>query len=123
MPTKATDFLFIIASTVLVLSAALYIVEDEWVSAQIVNYAYAISGALVAVIYLTNRYQGPNFRLKRLNIQQVIAALLLPASSYFMFKHRNEWFMLLMISAFLQIYIVIIKTIEEKKEKKEKKEE
>jgi len=117
MSTKVSNYVFIVASTILLISAALYIVEDEWVPAQIVNYAYAVSGAAVAVIYLTNRYQGPNFRLKRLNIQQVIAALLLPASSYFMFKHRNEWFMLLLISAFLQIYIVIIKTIEEKKEK------
>jgi len=123
MPVKGTNYAFIVASTVLLVSAALYIKADEWISGQIINYAYAVSGAVVAVIYLTNRYQGPNFRLKRLNIQQVIAALLLPASSYFMFKHRNEWFMLLLISAFLQIYIVIIKTIEEKKEKKEKKEE
>ena len=119
MSAKVSNYVFIVASTILLIAAALYIVEDEWIPAQIVNYAYAVSGAAVAVIYLTNRYQGPNFRLTRLNIQQVIAALLLPASSYFMFKHRNEWFMLLLISAFLQIYIVIIKTIEEKKEKKE----
>jgi len=117
MPSKVSNYAFIVASAVLLISAALYIVEDEWISGQIINYAYAVSGAVVAVIYLTNRYQGSNFRLKRLNIQQVIAALLLPASSYFMFKHRNEWFMLLLISAFLQIYIVIIKTIEEKKGK------
>ena len=117
MPTKTTNYAFIVASTVLLVSAALFIKADEWISGTIINYAYAVSGAVVAVIYLTNRYQGTNFRLKRLNIQQVIAALLLPASSYFMFKHRNEWFMLLLISAFLQIYIVIIKTIEEKKEK------
>jgi len=117
MSAKVTSYVFIIASTILLVSAALYIKADEWISGQIINYAYAVSGAAVAVIYLTNRYQGPNFRLKRLNIQQVIAALLLPASSYFMFKHRSEWFMLLLISAFLQIYIVIIKVIEEKKEK------
>jgi len=118
MQTKSSLYLFIVASTILLVSAALYITEDELISGTIINYAYAISGAVVAVIYLSNRYQGTNFRLKRLNIQQVIAALLLPASSYFMFKHRNEWFMLLLISAFLQIYIVIIKTIEEKKERR-----
>jgi len=117
MPAKVTDYAFIVASTILLVSAALYIKADEWIPAAIINYAYAVSGAAVAVIYLSNRYQGPNFRLKRLNIQQVIAALLLPASSYFMFKHRNEWFMLLLISAFLQIYIVIIKLVEERKGK------
>ena len=119
MSAKVTNYLFIIASTVLLVSAALYIVEDELISAQIINYAYAVSGAVIAVIFLSNRYQGPNFRLKRLNIQQAIAALLLPASSYFMFHHRNEWFVLLLISAFLQLYIVFVKTVEEKKEKKE----
>ena len=116
MTAKITNYLFIIASTILLISAALYISDDPMVF-KIMSYSYAISGATIAVIYLSNRYNGSNFRLKRLNIQQVIAALLLPASSYFMFKHRNEWFMLLLISAFLQIYIVIIKTIEEKKEK------
>ena len=115
MSVKVTNYLFIIASTILSLSAALYIVEDELISAQIINYSFAVSGAVIAVIYLSNRYQGTNLRLKRLNIQQVIAALLLPVSSYFMFHRRNEWFVLLLISAFLQIYIVIVKTIEEKK--------
>ena len=119
MSTKVTSYLFVIASTILLLSAMLYIEADKWISGKVINYAYAISGAIVAIIYLSNRYQGTNFRLKRLNIQQVIAALLLPASSYFMFNRRNEWFVLLLISAFLQIYIVIIRMIEEKKEKKE----
>jgi len=117
MSTKVTGYVFIVASTILLLSAALYIKADEWISGTIINYAYAVSGAAVAVIYLSNRYQGPNFRLKRLNIQQVIAALLLPASSYFYVQRWTVWFLLLLISAFLQIYIVIIKAIEEKKEK------
>ena len=118
MSDKFTNYFFIVASTVLVISAALYITEDQLVSRKIVYYAYAVAGAVVAVIYLSNRYQGANLRLKRLNIQQIIAALLLPASSYFMFKQQNEWFILLFISAFLQIYIVIVKTIEEKKNPK-----
>jgi len=115
MSVKLTNYLFIIASTILSVSAALYITGDDLISSQIIYYAYAISGAVIAVIYLSNRYKGSNFRLKRLNIQQVIAALLLPVSSYFMFHRQNEWFMFLLISAFLQLYIVIVKTIEEKK--------
>lgn len=112
---KIRFYLFILAYTILLLSAALYITEDQWISSKIIHYAYAISGAMVAVFYLSTLYQGQNFRLKRLNIQQVIAAVLLPVSSYFMFNRRNEWFVLLLVSAVLQIYIVIIKTIEEKK--------
>ena len=118
MSAKLTNYLFIIASTALSVSAALYITEDQLISETIVYYVYAVSGAIIAILYLTNRYQGKNLRLKRLNIQQAIAALLLPASSYFMFHRRNEWFVLLLVSAFLQIYIVIVRTIEEKKEKR-----
>jgi hypothetical protein len=115
MSAKFTNIFFIVASTVLLVSAALYITEDQWISGKIIHYVYAISGAAVAVFFLSNLYQGTNLRLKRLNIQQVIAAVLLPASSYFMFNLRNEWFVLLLVSAVLQIYIMIAKTIEEKK--------
>jgi len=116
MPTKVSICLFAIASTILLLSAALYITEDKYVSVKIIHYAYAVSGAVVAVFFLSNLYQGQNFRLKRLNVQQFIAAVLLPVSSYFMFQQQNEWFVLLLISAVLQIYVVIVRTIEEKKE-------
>ena len=116
MPSKLTNLLFIIASTVLTVSAALYITENQLLTI-IINYAYAISGAVIAIIYLSNLYRGEIFRLKRLNIQQVIAAILLPVSSYFMFNKKNEWFVLLLVSVFLQVYIVIVKTAEEKKGK------
>ena len=115
MPTKYTDYLFTIASIVLLVSATLYITEGQWVSQKVIDYAYAVSGAVIAVIFLSNLYQGKNLRLKRLNIQQVVSAVLLPVSSYFMFNRRNEWFVLLLVSAFLQIYIVIVQTIEERK--------
>ena len=114
MPAKLANFLFIAASTVLLVSAALYITDDPLVF-KIVCYSYAASGAIIAVIFLSSFYQGENFRLKRLNIQQMIAAALLPVSSYFMFNRKPEWFVLLLVSAFLQIYIVVVRSMEEKK--------
>jgi hypothetical protein len=76
----------------------------------------------VAVYFLTNLYDGDNPRLKRLNFQQTIASLLLPASSYFMFKdflspakNGNEWIICLLVSASLLIYIVFVRESEEKK--------
>ena len=116
MPAKLTNILFIVASTILVISAALYITDNQLIFT-IITYSYAISGAIIAIIYLSTLYQGENFRLKRMNIQQVIAAILLPASSYFMFHRKNEWFALLLVSVFLQIYIVIVRSAEEKKDK------
>jgi len=118
MLSKISDYIFLGASTVLLVSAALYITEGEIVSIVTMNYAYAFSGAIIAVLYLSNLYKGTNLRLKRLNIQQVIAAVLLPVSSYFMFNKKNEWFVILLVSAVLQLYIVIVKTIEEKKNEK-----
>ena len=114
MPAKITNFLFIVASIILLISAALYITDNQLIF-KIITYSYAISSAIIALIFLMTLYQGENFRLKRLNIQQVIAALLLPVSAYFFFKQQNEWFALLLVSAFLQIYIMVVRSMEEKK--------
>ena len=113
MHTTAGKYLFYISCILLILSAALYITGNPYIP-----YIYAVSGAIVAVGYLSSPYTGSNLRLKRLNIQQTIAAILLPVSSYFMFKDKNEWFALLFVSAFLQLYVVFIRDKEEKKEQK-----
>jgi hypothetical protein len=109
MAGKFKTYLFYICAIFLVISAALYITDNKYIP-----YVYAVSGAGIAVVYLTSPYRGDNFRLKRLNIQQTIAAVLLPVSSYLMFQGKNEWFAALLISAILQLYIVIIRKREEK---------
>lgn len=111
-------YFFYISAILLVLSAALYITGNNYVP-----YIYAISGAFVAVTYLSNPYRGNNLRLKRLNIQQAIAAILLPVSSYFMFKDMNEWFVVLLVSAILQLYVVFVRDSVEKKEEEKKNKE
>jgi general stress protein CsbA len=117
MPFNLKSFLFYSCAIFFLVSAALYITGDDIVPRKVICYVYAISGAGVAVAYLSNPYRGTNFRLKRLNIQQAIAAVLLPVSSYLMFNERNEWFVVLLVSAILQLYVVIIKIRAEKKEK------
>lgn len=109
MTDKFKTYLFYVCAILLVVSAALYITDNKYIP-----YIYAVSGAGVAVAYLTSPYRGDNLRLKRLNIQQTIAAVLLPVSSYLMFQKRNEWFAFLFISAILQLYIAIIRKREEK---------
>ncbi|MDL2322526.1 hypothetical protein LJC52_00895 [Bacteroidales bacterium OttesenSCG-928-A17] len=111
--TSLKNYLFYACAILLVVSAALYITELPYIP-----YIYAISGAGVAIFYLSNPYRGENLRLKRLNIQQAIAAILLPVSSYFMFKNMNEWFIVLFVSAFLQLYVIFARDREEKEEKK-----
>jgi hypothetical protein len=112
MNRKFNDFFFYICSLFLVFSALFY--TAGW---SFIPYIYAVSGAGVAVAFLTNPYRGDNIRMKRLNIQQAIAALLLPVSSYFMFKKMNEWIICLLISAVLQIYVIFVREYEEKKKR------
>ena len=110
MPQKFKESLFYISAIALLISAGLYL--TEWL---FVPYVYAMACAGVAVCYLTSPYRGTNRRLKRLNIQEAIAAFLLPLSSFFMFKKQNEWFLFLAVSAVLQLYIIFVKDRELKK--------
>jgi hypothetical protein len=115
MPANFKIYTFYLCAALLLISTALYITGDDLIPHIIVYYTYAVSGAGVAVAYLSNPYKGDNFRLKRLNTQQTIAAILLPVSSFLMFREKNEWFVVLLVSAVLQLYVAIIKIREEKK--------
>ena len=113
MHSKFQNCLFSICSVLLLLSAIGYLFEQVYIP-----YIYAVSGAGVAVYFLTTPYKGNNLRMKRLNIQQAIAALLLPVSSFLMFEGQNEWFVCLFVSAVLLVYVIYSREHEEKKEKK-----
>ncbi|MDR1782762.1 MAG: hypothetical protein LBR13_00675 [Dysgonamonadaceae bacterium] len=115
LPT-VRNIILIISATLLVVSSALYISDNQELH-KVILYVYAVSGALIAVEILSNLYRGENLRMKRLNAQQTIAAILLPVSSYFMFKGNNQWFMLLLIAVFLIMYVTFARANEEKKEK------
>ncbi len=111
MNDKFKEYLFYISAVLLVLSAALYI--TGW---SFVPYVFAVASAGVAIVYLTSPYRGDNLRLRRLNTQETIAALLLPFSSYLMFKGKNEWVLFLSVSALLQFYVAFIKSRNKKEE-------
>ena len=99
------QYLFYVSSILLMLSAALYV--TGWF---VIPYIYAVASAGVAIVYLTSPYRGNNIRLKRLNVQEAIAALLLPFSSFLMFKENNyDWVIFLAVSAFLQFYVAFVK--------------
>ncbi len=114
MNLKFKQYLFYISATALLISAVLHL--TGW---PFIPYVYAVACSGVAICYLTTPYMGENKRLKRLNIQEAIAAILLPVSSFFMFKGQNEWFMFLAVSAILQLYVAFAKDQELKKELKE----
>jgi hypothetical protein len=106
------NLFFCFFGLLLILGAVLY--STAWA---FVPYVYTAASVAIAVFFLSHPYKGDNFRLKRLNIQQAIAALLLPVSAYFMFRRMNEWVVCLLVSALLQIYIVFVREYEEKKNK------
>jgi len=110
MSEKLKEYLFYVSAILLVVSAALYI--TGW---SFIPYIYAVASAGVAIVYLTSPYKGDDLRLKRLNIQEAIAAILLPFSSYLMLKNKNEWVLFLAVSAFLQFYVALIKGKKQKK--------
>lgn len=67
-------------------------------------YIFAIGAIGMTIARATNLYNGPNFRLKRLYRIELVAALITVGSAWFMFKGQNEWILLLLVAAFLQLY-------------------
>ena len=114
MNQKAKDYLFYFSAIILLASAVLYM--NNW---SFIPYVYAVACGGITICYLTSPYRGENRRLKRLNIQQAIAAILLPLSAYFMFEGKNEWFLFLAVSAILQLYVAFVRDSELKKERTE----
>ena len=105
------NYLLYVFGTLLILSAILY--STGWA---FIPYIYGIACGGTAVLFLLHPYKGDNFRLKRLNIQQAIAALMLPVSAGLMFwSQNNEWIVCLLVSAILQTYVIFVREYEEKK--------
>ena len=103
MNNKTRNTIFLLSAICVLIAAALYI--TGWFA---VPYIFALGAAVIAVCRLTFRYEGNNFRLKRLYRMETLSALLLVAASYFMFKTRTEWILLLTIAAILQLYTAIL---------------
>ena len=103
MNNKTRNTIFLLSAICVLIAAALYI--TGWFA---VPYIFALGAAGIAVCRLTFRYEGTNFRLKRLYRMETLSALLLVAASYFMFKTRTEWILLLTVAAILQLYTAIL---------------
>ena len=73
--------------------------------------------SLFSAITLANPYPGKSIRGKRLFNFQVFACLLLIAVTLLMYKGRNEWPVLLLISAVFLLYSSVVLEKELGKEK------
>ena len=103
MNDKTQNIIFIISAVAVVAAAAVY--PLHWVYTP---YIFAVGAAGVAIARLSRHYKGDNLRLKRLYRMETLSGLLLVVASYFMFKERNEWLLILTISAILQLYAAFV---------------
>ncbi len=67
-----------------------------------------VSVSLFSAISMTTPYPGKSVRGKRLFNFQVLACMLMVVATYLMYIGRNEWPLLLFISAILLLYSSII---------------
>lgn len=82
-------------------------------------YLYTLGAIGFAIPQLMDRYEGPNIVIRRLRRQQMLGALALLLTSYFMFTGRhNEWVLCLAVAAVLELYTVFRISSEEAKDQK-----
>ena len=74
------------------------------------------SVSLFSAITLSSPYPGKSLRGKRLFNFQVIACLLMVVATFLMYKERNEWPVLLLLSAIFFLYSAFALEKELKKE-------
>ena len=63
-----------------------------------------VSVSLFSAITLSSPYPGKSLRGKRLFNFQVLACLLMVVATFLMYKERNEWPVLLLLSAIFFLY-------------------
>ncbi|MCD7972552.1 MAG: hypothetical protein LUG18_07770 [Candidatus Azobacteroides sp.] len=103
MNEATRKIVFIISGILTLTGAVLYLSPLVW---EAIPYIYAIGTAGIAVIYLTGDLKNKDTRIRRLNLFLAIAGILLVLSSYFMFHHRQEWIICVLLSAVFQLYAV-----------------
>lgn len=84
---------------------------------EIAVWGMVVSVSLFSAITMTNPYPGKSVRGKRLFNFQVLACILMVVATYLMYIRRNEWPLLLLISAILLFYSSFVLHKEFEKEK------
>ena len=96
------DKIFQISGILILFSAILYLFSPD-----IAPWIMSVSVLIFSLITMKNPYPGKSIRGKRLFNFQIFSCLLMIASTYLMFKHRNEWPLVMIIGALFMLYAVI----------------
>ncbi|WP_302545786.1 hypothetical protein [Coprobacter fastidiosus] len=99
MSNKIRNTILVISALFILAGTALYLFRLPFTV-----YIFAAGAVGMTVARATNLYNGSNFRLKRLYRIELIVAIVTVGSAWFMFKQQNEWILLLLVAAFLQLY-------------------
>lgn len=75
---------------------------------EIAVWGMVVSVSMFSAITITNPYPGKSLRGKRLFNFQVFACVLMVVATFLMYKGRNEWPLLLLISAIFFFYSSIV---------------
>ena len=98
---------FMTGAIMLLVGAATYF--TGWLYA---FYLYAVGAVVFAAMQLLSRYDGDNIVIRRLRRQQILGALLLVCTAYFMamrtfdfgFARGQEWMVCLSVACVLELY-------------------
>ena len=101
MSKSIQNYIFFTAGVLLVVSAALHIAKIA-----IAPYLFSVAAAGFIIIRILNPVKGDNFRIRRMQGMQAIAAVLLIASAYFMLTGSNLWALTLIISAVIELVVI-----------------
>lgn len=112
MNLRTRTFLVVISAVLLLAGTVLYI--TNWFLSP---YLFAVGAAGLTLYYATDSNKETDLRKRRLQRYNLIAGVLMIASSMLMFNDRNEWMLCLSISAFLQLYVAFVYPKEKEKEK------
>jgi hypothetical protein len=111
---KAKDLFFQISAVLIVIAAVIYHFD-----ATIAKYMMVVGVAGFAATTFTSPYPGKSLRGKRLFNIQILAVLLMAASSFLMFKEMSGWVVTMLIAAILTLYCSVALPQALKKDKEE----
>ena len=121
---KIQILVFRLGGLLMLLGAGLNPIEVE-----AAPYVYCLGALMFASMQMMESYEGSNFVIRRLRRQQIIGALLLMLSGVAMFGNvyrieyvrHNEWLIVMLIAAMLELYTAFRIPAELEKEKREKR--
>jgi hypothetical protein len=119
--SKLQTLLFRLGGVLVLVGAVLNPVESR-----IAPYVYCVGAILFAAMQMAESYEGTNVAIRRLRRQQLMGAVLLMLSGVAMFGNafgveymrHNEWLIVMLIAAFLELYTAFRIPAELDKEKR-----